>query len=70
MSTGDFPSPFVPPWRMPRWANRMSHRLVLAADARMRSRAREIGHAMENENGVANGVKRIEALVRAAASRE
>ena len=55
---------------MPRWANRMSHRLVQVADARMRSRAREIGHAMENENGVANGVKRIEALVRAAASRE
>lgn len=30
MPTGDFPSAFLPAWRMPRWANRLSHRLVLA----------------------------------------
>jgi UDP:flavonoid glycosyltransferase YjiC (YdhE family) len=30
MPTGDFPSPFLPPWRLPAWANRASHRLVLA----------------------------------------
>jgi UDP:flavonoid glycosyltransferase YjiC (YdhE family) len=30
MPTREFPSPFVPPWRMPGWANAASHRLVLA----------------------------------------
>ena len=30
MPTRAFPSPFVPPWRMPGWLNRMSHRVVLA----------------------------------------
>lgn len=29
--TGDFPSPFLPAWRLPRWANRASHKLVMAA---------------------------------------
>lgn len=30
MPTREFPSPFVPPWRMPGWVNAASHRLVLA----------------------------------------
>jgi len=30
MPTREFPSPFVPPWRMPGFANALSHRLVLA----------------------------------------
>ena len=30
MPTREFPSPFVPPWRMPGWLNAQSHRLVLA----------------------------------------
>ncbi len=31
MPTGDFPSVFLPAWRLPRWANRLSHRIILAA---------------------------------------
>ena len=30
MPTREFASPFLPPWRLPGWANRLSHRLVLA----------------------------------------
>ena len=30
MPTREFPSPFFPPWRMPGWANALTHRLVLA----------------------------------------
>jgi len=30
MPTREFPSPFIPPWQMPGWANALSHRLVLA----------------------------------------
>jgi UDP:flavonoid glycosyltransferase YjiC (YdhE family) len=30
MPTREFASPFLPPWRLPGWANALSHRLVLA----------------------------------------